>query len=760
MNRTPTQQLVRALAAIAGIALVAAAPSARAQQAVNPIHPVFAPLDAAGQRVRTAAEVSYDATCGACHDAPWIGAHTGHAAPKVKATCAQCHVDGGRLDLRPETLDREGRLTRSAVRIGTPRPANCGTCHGLVSDGAVPIAAPAAFEAGVREPGQTFSLTEGEGAVVAPQHISDAFMNIEGKAGLASPWDVHAAKLVTCSACHYAANNPGRTDAKQGSLKYLTADPRRPSTAEFLLRPDHRLAEPTCRGCHDASKAHLFLPYRARHMAVLACQTCHLSAPTAPALEMVDATVVTADAAPVRRYRNLSRRPGEPLNAAMVSAFRPLLVERQEHDGVTRLAPVNTVSRFRWVSGQDRAEVPWAKVVEAWREGSGYAPAVLAAFDANRDGALDERELRLDSKEKVALLAGRLRAGGVADPVIDGLLETHPLAHGVPSRERALKACDECHSGGSRLTDRFVVAGYLPGGTPPSPKEGARVDLAGQLTRGPDGGLVLVRDASSAPGGLHVLGHSRQSLTNTVGFLLFLATVLGVVGHGLMRWVLRRRRTPASHEAGGKRAYLFGRYERIWHWTMALSGLLLIVSGLEIHAAGGHWLMDLARAVSIHNAFAVVLMLNAFLALFYHLATRAIRNFIPAPQGLLARVLDHMAYQSRGIFFGGAHPENAPGQKLNPLQQLTYLALLNVLFPLQIGTGLLIWAAGHWPEVAAALGGLSVVAPLHNLGSWLFLTFFVMHVYLVSTGRTVTDHLTSMITGYGEAGHEAPAERS
>jgi len=170
--------------------------------------------------------------------------------------------------------------------------------------------------------------------------------------------------------------------------------------------------------------------------------------------------------------------------------------------------------------------------------------------------------------------------------------------------------------------------------------------------------------------------------------------------------------------------------------------------------------MDLARAVSIHNAFAVVLMLNAFLALFYHLATRAIRNFIPAPQGLLGRVLDHMAYQSRGIFFGGPHPENAPGQKLNPLQQLTYLALLNVLFPLQIGTGLLIWAAGHWPEVAAALGGLAVVAPLHNLGSWLFLTFFVMHVYLVTTGRTVTDHLTSMVTGYGEAGDAPHAERS
>jgi thiosulfate reductase cytochrome b subunit len=743
---------------VAALALALTTP-ALAQQPVNPIHPLLAPLDAAGKKTTAAEAVSLDKTCGACHDAPFITAHTGHAAPKAKATCAQCHLDGGRLDVRPETLDAEGRLVRAAVRIGTPRPANCGACHGVVSDGAGPVLVPPAFEAAVREPGQTFSLTEGEGAVVAPQRMSDAFLNLEGKAGLTSPWDVHAAKLVDCVACHYAANNPGRVDSKHAALRYLTADPRRPSTAEFLVRPDHRLAEPSCRGCHDAQRAHAFLPYRERHLAVLSCQTCHLAQPTGPALEMVDATVVTAEGTPARRYRNVTRRPGEALNAAMVAPFRPLLIERVERDGVTRLAPVNTVSRYRWVSGPDRAEVPWETVVAVYREGSGWAPAILEQFDADRDGRVDSQELRLDSPAKTRLVADRLRAAGVIQPEVEGLLETYPLTHGVPSRERALKACDECHAGDSRLTEQFLVAGYLPGGTPPRPKEGARVDLAGALTPGADGSLVLLRGRESAPGRLHVLGHSRQGPTNTIGFLLFAATFLGVLGHAFMRWLLRRRREPQP-EQPGERAYLFGRYERIWHWTMALSGALLIASGLEIHNAGRHWLLELPRAVSLHNAFAVVLILNAFLALFYHLATRAIRNFIPAPHGLLARILDHMADQSRGIFYGGPHPANAPGHKLNPLQQLTYLGLLNVVFPLQIGTGLLVWAAGHWPEVAVALGGLSVLAPLHNLGSWLFLSFFVIHVYLVSTGRTVTAHLTSMVTGYGDLGHAAPAERS
>jgi thiosulfate reductase cytochrome b subunit len=578
--------------------------------------------------------------------------------------------------------------------------------------------------------------------------MADSFMNLEGKATLTSPWDVHAAKLVDCVACHYASNNPGRTDARQASLRYLTADPRRLSTAEFLVRPDHRLAEQSCRACHEPAKAHSFLPYRSRHMTVLSCQACHLANPVAPAAELVDATVVTLAGGPMVHFRNVDPQPGDALNTATIHSFEPLLVERIEADGVRRLAPVNPVSRYRWVSGPDRAEVPRATLAMAWLEGGGYAPAILEHFDANHDGRLDALELRLDSRLKTGLVADRLRALGVVEPVIEGTMRAHPLAHGIPSRERALKDCDACHSAESRLSRDYLVAAYLPGGEPPRPEDGSRIELAGVLAPVPGGGLALQRGPDATPGGLHVLGYTRQGLTNTLGFYLFLAVFLGVLAHGLVRILTSRKRAGQAPHAPGAKAYVFGRYERLWHWTMALSGVLLIGSGLRIHAPASGWLLDLPRAVSLHNAFAVVLMLNGFLALFYHLATKAIRNFIPHPHGLVARILEHMAYQSRGIFYGGPHPENAPGHKLNPLQQLTYLALLNVLFPLQIVTGVLIWAAGNWAEVATALGGLQVVAPLHNAGSWLFLAFFVLHVYLVSTGRTPTEHLESMITGY------------
>ena len=141
-------------------------------------------------------------------------------------------------------------------------------------------------------------------------------------------------------------------------------------------------------------------------------------------------------------------------------------------------------------------------------------------------------------------------------------------------------------------------------------------------------------------------------------------------------------------------------------------------------------------------------MANAFLGFFYHGVTAAIRNFIPASNGLVRRLLEHLEYQTRGIFYGNPHPKNAPGSKLNPLQQLTYLALLNFLFPLQIASGVIMWALGEWPSLGSTIGALTLVAPIHNFGSWLFLTFLVLHVYLVTTGRTPAEHVRSMLSGY------------
>ena len=210
-----------------------------------------------------------------------------------------------------------------------------------------------------------------------------------------------------------------------------------------------------------------------------------------------------------------------------------------------------------------------------------------------------------------------------------------------------------------------------------------------------------------------------------------------------------------SKPTGTRREYLFTAYERIWHWVMALSVLALIFTGIPIHFPGGIRLLGTANAVATHNFFAAVLVLNAFLALFYHLTTAAIRQFLPGRKGVAEAVKLQTRYYLRDIFKGLPAPfRPSQERKLNVLQQISYLFLLNFLFPFQIITGVMIWLVGKSPDFAAAVGGLHFIAPLHNLGSWMFISFLVAHVYLATTGQTVTAHLRAMLDGYEEV--EAP----
>ena len=91
---------------------------------------------------------------------------------------------------------------------------------------------------------------------------------------------------------------------------------------------------------------------------------------------------------------------------------------------------------------------------------------------------------------------------------------------------------------------------------------------------------------------------------------------------------------------------------------------------------------------------------------------------------------------------------------MNPMQQITYLMVLNVLLPLQIITGVLMWGAARWPELVDRIGGLSFLGPFHTLIAWLFAAFILLHVYLTTTGHTPTAHIKAMMLGWEESGGE------
>jgi thiosulfate reductase cytochrome b subunit len=730
------------LAAVSGVS--AASPSGE-----NVMHPVFKPLDASGKPVSISGNpVNADKTCGACHDAAYITAHDVHRDKKVKATCIDCHFTDGRMVLDAGALDGAGNLRPTRILIHEPTAANCGRCHGIVGAASGPVSIPDGFEAPppADRPGSDFGFTQFGGAIFSPQKISESYLNVEAKERLDHPWDAHAGKVLSCTACHFAPNNPVRGAAKNDAPKYLINDPRRLSLSEYLRAPDHRLSASECRSCHDPLQVHAFLPYKERHLQELQCMSCHAPSLFGPVVQVIDRTVVRADGGPRYEYRNLERVEGEPLSAAYLKGYAPALFPvTDSKSGRASVAPRNLVTTWRWVAGADRAPVPAKNIRAAFLAGNAYRPDVLKTFDADGDGRLSDRELRLDTAVKVDIIRAHLSSLGASRPAIDGIVEPRPISHGVVAARFLSRECSTCHGRDSRMDMPVILASFSPEGVVPhiatTPSGSAAVP--GIIVPRQGGGLALVR--AEGPKHLYILGFTNAAGVTWAGRSIFFLTLLSVGIHGGLR--IRAARNRIAAHALLRKVYMYPVYERLWHWFMVFGVLVLLITGFEVH--GDFSLLGMPNAIAVHNVFAVLLAVNAFLSLFYHLASAAIHQFLPPTRDLRNSVLNQIAFYLGGIFEGEPHPsEKTPERKLNPLQQITYLLLLNVLFPLQIATGVLIWGVPRWPALADAIGGLTIISPLHLLLSWLFLTFLVVHLYLTTTGHTVFSNIKAMIDGY------------
>ncbi len=679
---------------------------------------------------------------------------------------------GGRGDRpyewNPGAFDADGLLKPEFITVRDPSNANCGQCHGLVhTDAKTPLSLAAA----PTTPWNT--LTTGQ--IIAGQQIADSGMNLASKAHLTRPWDIHAARQVKCTDCHFSLNNPVYFQESTATRPdHLAFDPRGLDLGEYLKRPVHDFAgsasgsdsakaqyavapeladtfraEPQdeamrrCDSCHDAETTHQWLPYTERHLDSVACETCHIPQLHAPALQSVDWTVLTAAVEPRREYRGVE---GHPLAAtSLVDGFQPALLFRQDFDGKTRLAPHNLVTAWYWIYGEPARPVRLQDLKAAWFDGEAYAPEALAALDANADGILAQAELVLDTPAKQAAIAARLTALGLPDPRIVGDVQPYTISHNVANGEWVTRECTACHSDASRLVQPFTLASVGPSGVTPALLSSGSTSLAGKLTTASDG--TLRYQEAPEEQGLYIFGQSRVSWVDWFGILVFLGTLLGVVVHGGLR-LLNSLRLP-KHSPQLKQVYIYTVYERFWHWLQTFTIVGLIFTGLIIHKPAIFGIFAFRDVVQIHNVLAVILVVNAALSLFYHLTSGEVKQFIPRPYGLFDRVIMQGTFYLRGIFKHEPHPfEKTAQQKLNPLQQITYFGLLNVLLPAQIITGALIWGAQRWPDAAQRVGGLPLLAPVHSLVAWLLAAFVVLHVYLTTTGHAPLVSIQAMMLGW------------
>jgi thiosulfate reductase cytochrome b subunit len=219
--------------------------------------------------------------------------------------------------------------------------------------------------------------------------------------------------------------------------------------------------------------------------------------------------------------------------------------------------------------------------------------------------------------------------------------------------------------------------------------------------------------------------------------------------------------------------YRHTRIVRVAHWINALCFLLLLMSGLQIFNAhprlywgqfgadhdtpwlaisgGVPWqftlpgMRDLGAGRNWHFFFAWALVINGLAYLAFSIFNRHVqRDLLPARQELKpAHLWEQIVHHAQFKRITGAAAKN-----YNTLQKLAYVAVIFVLFPLIILTGLTMSPGFNAiaPILLDIFGGRQSARSLHFIAANLLIAFLVIHLVEVVVAGAWNE-IRSMITG-------------
>ncbi|TRX71914.1 cytochrome b/b6 domain-containing protein [Carboxylicivirga sp. M1479] len=199
--------------------------------------------------------------------------------------------------------------------------------------------------------------------------------------------------------------------------------------------------------------------------------------------------------------------------------------------------------------------------------------------------------------------------------------------------------------------------------------------------------------------------------------------------------------------------YLYPVWIRIWHIFNAVFFLVLLLSGISMqYASPDFMLMPFDVAVTSHNVAGIGISIAYFIYLIGFVFTSNKKHYKIECKGLIGQLITQMRYYLFGVFKGEESPyPSTEESKFNPLQKVTYVGVLFVLFPVLIFTGLPLM----FPEVIIddffGIGGTLLTALVHASAGFFASLFLVIHLYFATMGASFSSNFKSIINGYHES---------
>ena len=189
---------------------------------------------------------------------------------------------------------------------------------------------------------------------------------------------------------------------------------------------------------------------------------------------------------------------------------------------------------------------------------------------------------------------------------------------------------------------------------------------------------------------------------------------------------------------------------RLWHLVNGILYLILIATGLSMQYSSPERVIRFDIAVNLHNIMGILLTLNYLLILVINRFTTNGKFYRIDYKTIMRDMTVQARYYLFGIFRGqkAPYPINA-GRKFNPLQLVSYVAVLYFFMPLIFISG---WAL-IFPEVILfkkifGTSGIHFIDLVHITTGFVLSIFMVVHFYLCTIGKPAGTHFRAMMTGY------------
>lgn len=188
---------------------------------------------------------------------------------------------------------------------------------------------------------------------------------------------------------------------------------------------------------------------------------------------------------------------------------------------------------------------------------------------------------------------------------------------------------------------------------------------------------------------------------------------------------------------------MFPRGVRLWHNTNVIVFVILTLTGLLMHFS----LFAFEFAQNSHNILGAALVVLWALYIIYLMLSGQIKQYLPR-QHFVSDSIKQAKFYLKGIYSGAENPAgHDPNKRLNPLQQVGYLSIVFGAFPLLILSGVGLFFNESLPAEIYGVEGKTMIVMVHVAMSHIMVLFIAAHVYLCTTGVTVSEHFKSMLTG-------------